>query len=192
VFNNKNVLHGILWTTPSLRLIIPFCFLKQSRTLRLLISDPHRTSRLLTSDLHLSHGLPTLRLPDSPSLRLSDSPTIPHLFNDFRSPLIINKTSLQPLYTASKSSVEMIFLPRAIKIHATISISERKAILRKRLNSKLVCPVDPSAIFKHTESAARLIWDDKTYNSSFGNFEATSLTRTESSKDFCQLQVFRI
>ena len=42
-------------------------------------------------------------------------------------------------------------------MHPTTSISDLSAIARNLLNSALLCPVEPSAIFKETESAALLI-----------------------------------
>ncbi len=50
------------------------------------------------------------------------------------------------------------------------------------MNSVFDKPVEPSTIFKETESAALLIWLDREYNSCFGNVSATLSTSSANSK----------
>ena len=70
---------------------------------------------------------------------------------------IIAKISSLISYILLKFSSEIIFLSFAIKIQLTTSILERKEYLKNLINSLLDCPVEPSAIFRLTESAALLI-----------------------------------
>ena len=72
-------------------------------------------------------------------------------------------------YIFSKFSLEIISLSLAIKIQLTTSIFERKAYLKNLTNSLFDCPVEPSAIFKVTESAALFIYEVRTNSSSLGN-----------------------
>ncbi len=53
------------------------------------------------------------------------------------------------------------------------STPERIKKLKNLLNSAFVWPVDPSAKFNETESAALLICEVSTYNSSFGKVNVT-------------------
>src|SRR6478609_4934396 len=80
----------------------------------------------------------------------------------------------------------MYFLLLARCKHPTTSISERREYPKNLLNSESDCPVEPSAIFNETESAARLICDVRTYISSFGKCFVTPFTISDKSTAFCQ------
>lgn len=99
---------------------------------------------------------------------------------------IIAKISSLIEYILSKFSLEIISLSFAIKIQLTTSIFERNAYLKNLTNSLLDCPVEPSAMFRFTESAALFICDVKIKSSSLGKYFVVLFTYDDSSKDFCQ------
>ncbi len=74
----------------------------------------------------------------------------------------------------------------AINRHATTSIPDRNAYPKKLLNTAFVWPVQPSAIFNTTESAARLIWDVSIKSSSFGKLLVRMAISLVRSNAFCQ------
>jgi len=66
-------------------------------------------------------------------------------------------------------------------------MADRKAISKNRLNSGIVWPVLPSAIFKQTESPALFICEARLYHSSTGKVLASKSTSFVSFNAICQI-----
>lgn len=81
---------------------------------------------------------------------------------------------------------EYIFVYEQDKGKRQPPIADLKAISRNRLNSGMLCPVLPSAIFNARESAALFICDERLYLSSTGNFLTSRSISLDKSAAICQ------
>jgi hypothetical protein len=66
--------------------------------------------------------------------------------------------------------------------HATVSIKDRRAMVKKRGCSASVGVVEPYAMFSTIEVPARIIWDLRLYTSKRGNLAARSYMRSKYSR----------
>ena len=102
---------------------------------------------------------------------------------------ILQRISYSEQYLVNCSSFIKPFFFEINK-QLTTSIANLKEYLKNLLNSRLDCPVEPSEMFKTTESAARRIWLDKLNNSNFGNEIARLFISIDRSRDLCHTSKF--